>query len=601
MKKKLFLSMIICMLLFTSLNGIIITSQGVGKNLKINKQNNQISGDTEHWAVLIAVGINNTEQYYDNCAERNIDYMYKTLTCSDFWKKDHIKVLTGKNTTSLHIIKSLRWLDSMDDSDDVSLVYYSGHGNYLHIGNKRLGFEIPIDLPPFDEKDRCDEIITTYGYEKKLFSFITDDLLNFLLNRLDSQGVAVLFDSCYSGGMSDSSILNKNERVTMMSCRENEPAGGSWWRLFGSYVSQGLQGYADINKDGYVTAEEAFSYASPKYPPICHCVPQIDDRYPGELVLTKVNLPPNISSLESNKIVGTTNTIFNFLANSKDPENNNIRYGWNWRNDSIHDWYSVWGGNAQEWSIYYNSSELCNMTHSWDEPGVYTVRVKAQDEYGAEVIPDDNDSGLWTKPIYVLIHSEEEKVDQYQLECINTTYDIEMDCTNYSGGIQIDHVNSLNINQSLAQSFTPTKNTLSKIKIKFTPHCSNEMYIDEKERYPVNISIREEIDGEDLTKISKKLMTELIVPDPFITFMPSPIASLDYTLYAHWVEFDLNDLNIIPGRKYYIVVSCDSPNYLYGWCRNPNNLYENGEAFYKNDSQNWLCKSDIDMCFITYE
>jgi len=603
MKKKLFVTVIICMFLFPSFNVITTTSHELENNSRINKFVNlkMGNGETEYWAVLIGVGMGSENQHPDNCVERNIKYMHKTLIASDFWKTDHIKVITEKNATALNIIKALRWLDRMDDGNDVSLVYYSGHGDYLHLENERLGFEIPIDLPPFDEKDRCDEIITTYGYDKKLFAFITDDLFNFLLNRLDSQGVAVIYDSCYSGGMSDSDHNEDNNRVTLMSSRENERGGASWWRLFGSFVSEGLQGYADSNEDGMVTAEEAFAYASPKYPPFCYCVPTIDDQYSGELILTRTELPPSLPNLESCNTVGKTSTIFNFYAQSTDPEDHKIRYGWNWRNDSVNDWHNVWGGNVEEWSDYYNSNEICNMVHLWDTPGVYTVRVKAQDEYGAEIIPDDNDTGLWTKPLYMLIHSDDEIVDQYQLASTNTTYDIYMDCTNYTGYILVNHSNSISINQSIAQSFIPTKGNLSKIKIKFTPHCPNDMYMDEKERYPVNISIRENLDGEDLIKISKKLSTELIVPDSFTPSIPSTIASLYYTFYCRWVEFNFHDLNIIPGKKYYIVVSCDSPNYLYGWCRTLSDSYQKGEAFYNNDSQNWLCNLDTDMCFITYE
>lgn len=600
MVKKLILAIIICFLILSTFNIITTTSQNLGR-YSLNTSKSQISENEEYWAILISVGFGNTNKYYDNSAERNIEYMYKTLLTSDFWQEDHIKVLNGKNTTLFHIIKALRWLDHMDDSNDFSLIYYSGHGNYLHHKNEKLGFDIPIDLPPFDEKDGCDEIIMTRDYQKRLFSFMTDDLLNFLLDRLDSKGTVVLFDSCYSGGMSDSNVKHKNDRVTLMSCRENEQAGGSWWRLFGSYLSEGLQGYADKNKDGFVSAEEAFYYASPMYPPICYCVPQIDDKYPGELILTKVNLPPNMPILDCNTKVGKNDEVLNFSARSIDPENNSILYGWNWQKDRIHDWHNLWGENVEEWSTYHDSGRVCNMSHSWSEPGVYKVRVKARDERGVELIPDDNDSGLWTEPLYILIHSQGEIVDQYQLVCINSTYDIDMDCTNYSGGILVNHENSLNINQSLAQSFTPTKNTLSKIKIKFTPHCSNDMYIDQKERYPVNMSIRETLGGEDLVTISKKLSKELIVPDSLFDFIPGPMANLDYTFYNRWVEFNFTDFNITPGNKYYIVLSCKSPNYLYGWNRINNNIYENGEAYHTNDSQSWLCNLDCDMCFITYE
>ena len=39
---------------------------------------------------------------------------------------------------------------------------------------------------------------------------------------------------------------------------------------------------------------------------------------------------------------------------------------------------------VDEWTSLYNSGETVETSHSWSEEGTYEIRVKAQDEYGAE-------------------------------------------------------------------------------------------------------------------------------------------------------------------------------------------------------------------------
>lgn len=594
MKKRIILIVTISIFVLASPSIFPTTAFNINNNFELDsiKNTSFIKGDgtTEYWAVLIWVDCTwYTDNVFIVSFKENVECMYKTLLVSDHWKSDHIKVVSGKNATVLGIIRALRWLDRMDDGDDVSLVYYSGHGGYLFFKN-RHGVEIPVDLPPFDEQDRCDEYITTYWAGICPLAIITDDMLNFLLNRLDSQGVAVIFDSCYSGGMSDthhikdvlgrlsqnnynaiawmkgfSEDISKDGRVILMASRENESAWTTGWKLFGSFVSEGFQGYADSNEDGLVSAEESFEYAAPIYFDFIDglCVPIIDDRYPGELLLTDVELPPSMPILSNNNVmIGKPGSVFVFDASSTDPESDTIRYGWNWRNDSVV-FKNRWGYNVEEWSDYHLSGDVCTMMHSWSEPGVYTVRVKAQDEHGAEIIPDYDFSGLWTRPLYILITSDNETVDQYQL---------------------IQEVAYI-IDRTFAQSFTPNATFISKIKLKLKTVISHDKYLEYYKKYPLNFSIRNSLDGEDLVKVSKK---------PYIKFLGLP------RYYCMWIDFDFSDLAVTPDEKYYIVVSCDSEKELYGWGHTWNDSYQNGEVYY-NLNGVWHPDSNTDFCFITYE
>jgi hypothetical protein len=154
----------------------------------------------------------------------------------------------------------------------------------------------------------------------------------------------------------------------------------------------------------------------------------------------------------------------------------------------------------------------------------------------------------------------------------------------------------------LAQSFTPNATHLSKIKLKLSLSNWYSSHPEDYEKYPLNVSIRNNLSGEDLVKISKKPYTELH-------------RGLGY---IQWVEFDFPDLTIIPGDKYYIVVSCDSPYQiqpLYGWgfmdtsspeFENHFDSYPRGESYTEMGPNHWVpdypyYPGYIDRCFITYE
>jgi len=258
-------------------------------------------GETEYWALLVGVG-----DYAENPMEdrpdmiREVNDFDTQLLRSDWWPSDHVKVLTGENATIVNIIAGLRWLDRMDDNNDISLVYFSTHG-----------FPLGFDIPPKDEADGTDEALVSYWG----FSFPTlviwDDELNVLLNRLESKGVCLIVDSCYAGGFNDppnwnltsdaatvqqqhhlaaerwakefgEEVRGQKRVVLMASCEDEEAVSGG----FGPYLVDGIRGYADANDDGIVSAEELFAYAETRSAQMQQ--PTMYDGYDGELPLISV-------------------------------------------------------------------------------------------------------------------------------------------------------------------------------------------------------------------------------------------------------------------------------------------------------------------------
>lgn len=264
-----------------------------------------VGDGTEYWALLVAVGVyaNHPDENRPSML-REVDNLYNTLLSSQFWSQDHIRVIKGEDAKVLNILRGLVWLNTRVDGDDVSLVYITTHGFPLYLDDK------PVDLPPRDENDGCDEALVTYwGFERPL-AIIWDDELNLFLSLLKSPGVCLIVDSCFSGGFNDPPYWNNvllntlyhstnydvtsfpsewikdlsgKGRVVLMSCQEDEVSYGS---DFSHYLAEGLGGAADVNVDGVVSAEEAFNYAKDRIGSWQH--PTMYDGYSGELPLTRV-------------------------------------------------------------------------------------------------------------------------------------------------------------------------------------------------------------------------------------------------------------------------------------------------------------------------
>jgi len=279
-------------------------------NMDYTKSNINIANEgTEYWALLIAVGVyaDNPQQNIPFMLE-DIDDLYDLLLKSDWWLEDHIKVITGKNATATNIIEGLKWLDEMEDENDISLVYIATHGSPLL-----------LDIPPFDEDDKHDECLSTYWSFVYSSTLIWDDELNYFLSKLESQGVCLIVDSCFAGGFNDppykdktlntiknsennnyASIsdwvngfiddLGESGRVILMGCREYETA----YTGFTPRIIDGLKGYADNNMDGIVTAEEIFYYTEPR---VSLQNPTIYDGYNGELPLITYNFKQDNSGV----------------------------------------------------------------------------------------------------------------------------------------------------------------------------------------------------------------------------------------------------------------------------------------------------------------
>jgi hypothetical protein len=287
------------------------------QNIEVYTQNSiKHTGDLEYWALLIGVGTYEGHPEMNGPSHLSAEAMKESLLLSEHWQEDHIRIITCDNATKTNIINGFKWLDDNENEDDISLIYIATHGGRLNL------FGIPIDFPPIDEADNCDEYLVTYkGFKNPVFSNIRDDELKNLINKLESQGICVIIDTCFSGGFDDTSgknsfrgnIINprhhsgdfsfdtfnkefaeeikNNGRVILMASQEDEYAYATPQKghCFTTVLIKSVgDGFGDFDNNGLISAEEAFNFTQYRLGLSSYNKqhPKIYDGYKGELHLT---------------------------------------------------------------------------------------------------------------------------------------------------------------------------------------------------------------------------------------------------------------------------------------------------------------------------
>jgi len=209
--------------------------------------------DVEYYALII--GVENFSGFYT--PEDKAYYitetaqgMYDFLKSYPNWKEENMKLLLDEDGSKEKIRDAIvHWLDDKEDENDVVLIFYTSHGWKTKITEKKYG----------------NAVIFTYNVteENKIEDKITDMEFDAWVDELESNNIAIILESCYSGRMLS---LRQKGRVVLA-------AGGKYvfcgvddsdylkFGIFAQYLMEGFTGVADLNNDGWVTAEEAFRFS----------------------------------------------------------------------------------------------------------------------------------------------------------------------------------------------------------------------------------------------------------------------------------------------------------------------------------------------------
>jgi peptidoglycan/xylan/chitin deacetylase (PgdA/CDA1 family)/uncharacterized caspase-like protein/predicted negative regulator of RcsB-dependent stress response len=220
----------------------------------------------ESWAVVI--GINDYKKWPKlSYAVNDAQGVREMLVSKYRFKPENIQVLLDGEATRERILSALG--DVLSDAekvkrDDRVFVFFAGHGVTRKLPNgKNLGYIVPVDAD-------------TTNYQSQAIS-----MTNFqdISEAIPAKHVFFVMDACYSGlaltrgGAPGGDVRKYLQEMTRRSSRQVLTAGGAdeqvadqgpnGHSIFTWTLLQGLEGKADLNTDGYVTASELAAYVGP--------------------------------------------------------------------------------------------------------------------------------------------------------------------------------------------------------------------------------------------------------------------------------------------------------------------------------------------------
>ena len=189
---------------------------------------------------------------------RDAESIYKILISAEGgqFPPENVHVLVNENATLANIRKELEtWLPGQTKENDRVLVYFAGHG-FLSGGK---GFLAPYDVDPAHVE------ATAYSMET---------LGADIGSKIKGKWKVLLTDACHSGAITpeadraqlNQTLLDLNKSLfSLTASRDREqsfetPKLDGGHGVFTYYVVTGLEGQADTNGDGLVTADELAEY-----------------------------------------------------------------------------------------------------------------------------------------------------------------------------------------------------------------------------------------------------------------------------------------------------------------------------------------------------
>jgi len=90
--------------------------------------------------------------------------------------------------------------------------------------------------------------------------------------------------------------------------------------------------------------------------------------------ILRINNPPADPEKPTGSESGIIGTSYEYSTETIDPEDDMVKYGWDWNGD----------GTVDEWTGYFTSGTTIDTSHTWTSKGTYYVKVKAEDSFGEQ-------------------------------------------------------------------------------------------------------------------------------------------------------------------------------------------------------------------------
>ncbi len=104
-------------------------------------------------------------------------------------------------------------------------------------------------------------------------------------------------------------------------------------------------------------------------------------------VTLSANNPPKTPSKPTGPVTGEYDVEYSYTTSTTDPDGDKVKYGWEWTGDNTVD----------SWTDFENSGVTCGLKLIFDDVGTYYLKVKAEDEHGAQ--------SSFSQPLTIIIES----------------------------------------------------------------------------------------------------------------------------------------------------------------------------------------------------
>ena len=231
-----------------------------------------------NYAIILGIAT----YYYASClhfVDDDARAIRQLLLSSSDWDPENVVLLLNTEATTWNLLAALEDLDGADEND-LLLLFFSGHGG-----------RVPDDQPG-EEADGFDEVLYLYNS-----AYVSDDALERYLASVPMRRIAVMVDSCFSGGhlgsagkgsaagewatdwSADLRRVGRNRpqdldslTKSLVAVTASREAEYSWESatlghgVFTYALLEALAGVGDLagDADGFVSAEECYAYVVPR-------------------------------------------------------------------------------------------------------------------------------------------------------------------------------------------------------------------------------------------------------------------------------------------------------------------------------------------------
>ena len=142
--------------IFTKNSASAVNHEDTYKNdlqqTSFNLNNPNFIDNREYWAVIIGIGDYPGENHDLPYSVNEIIAFKNTLLNGGNWNESNINVLVDSQANRPGIFDAIGWLESNADENDVSIIYYAGHGGQTPSNEYLMVYNGSISDEELDEK-----------------------------------------------------------------------------------------------------------------------------------------------------------------------------------------------------------------------------------------------------------------------------------------------------------------------------------------------------------------------------------------------------------------------------------------------------------------